>query len=383
MTRTGRTGPILAALACTILLGVLWVLRPPLPQIQSLTGSMSSTTFEELIQLIAWVLLTLAVLRLDYEALRTLAERPSRRRLDEYERLQRALTPPVPPSEEPRFYKRYRPPLKLAFRPAVDGGYGAEATVHNAASSPPAAAGSVSADRPVLRVSLLGPFRIEGVKHTAPRSATEQLIAYLALRPRGASRDQLIEAIWPEEDPHQARQRFWQNVSDARNLLAGALHSKRGHYTLDRHDVTIDADELQQLVAEADAADEPKVQRPILERALLLFRGEPLTGWDYTWAEEEVRALRSTHVELLERTGHARLVSGDAHGALQAAQQGLALDNYNEGLWRLAMQAESRLGLRDSITQRYQQLRDLLDEQLGLEPERATRALYHELLGQR
>jgi DNA-binding SARP family transcriptional activator len=47
------------------------------------------------------------------------------------------------------------------------------------------------------------------------------------------------------------------------------------------------------------------------------------------------------------------------------------------------MHAESRLGLRDSITQRYQQLRDLLDEQLGLEPERATRALYHELLGQR
>jgi DNA-binding SARP family transcriptional activator len=102
------------------------------------------------------------------------------------------------------------------------------------------------------------------------------------------------------------------------------------------------------------------------------------------WAEEEVRALRSTHVELLERTGHARLVTGDAHGALQAAQQGLALDNYNEGLsGRLAMQAESRLGLRDSITQRYQQLRDLLDEQLGLQPESATRALYHELLGQR
>jgi DNA-binding SARP family transcriptional activator len=94
-----------------------------------------------------------------------------------------------------------------------------------------------------------------------------------------------------------------------------------------------------------------------------------------------VRALRSTQVELLERGGHARLVIGDTHGALQAAQQRLALDNYNEGLWRLAMQAESRLGLRDSIT--YQQLRSLLNDQLGLEPERATRALYHELLGQR
>jgi DNA-binding SARP family transcriptional activator len=40
------------------------------------------------------------------------------------------------------------------------------------------------------------------------------------------------------------------------------------------------------------------------------------------------------------------------------------------------MQAERRLGLRDSVSKRYAQLRGLLDEQLGLEPESATRALY-------
>jgi energy-coupling factor transporter ATP-binding protein EcfA2 len=98
-------------------------------------------------------------------------------------------------------------------------------------------------------------------------------------------------------------------------------------------------------------------------------RGEPLAGWDYVRAEEEVRGLRSTHAELLERTGHARLVTGKAHGAPQAARQGLGLDTYNEGLWWLAMQAEGRFGLRDSITQRYQQLRSLLNDQLGLEPD--------------
>lgn len=85
----------------------------------------------------------------------------------------------------------------------------------------------------------------------------------------------------------------------------------------------------------------------------------------------------------LERTGHARLVTGDAHGALKAAQQGLTLDGYNEGLWRLAMQADDRLGQRGSISQRYERLSRLLGEQLGLEPESATRALYYELLGQR
>jgi hypothetical protein len=44
------------------------------------------------------------------------------------------------------------------------------------------------------------------------------------------------------------------------------------------------------------------------------------------------------------------------------------------------MQAETQLGLRDAVARRYQRLRALPDEQLGLEPETATRTLYRQLL---
>jgi DNA-binding SARP family transcriptional activator len=47
------------------------------------------------------------------------------------------------------------------------------------------------------------------------------------------------------------------------------------------------------------------------------------------------------------------------------------------------MQAETALGLRESVSRRYQELRRILDERLGLEPDNRTRTLYHELLGQR
>jgi hypothetical protein len=43
--------------------------------------------------------------------------------------------------------------------------------------------------------------------------------------------------------------------------------------------------------------------------------------------------------------------------------------------WRLALQAEHSLGLRESITRRYAELARSLDEQLGLEPARETRLL--------
>jgi hypothetical protein len=40
-------------------------------------------------------------------------------------------------------------------------------------------------------------------------------------------------------------------------------------------------------------------------------------------------------------------------------------------------------GLRESVRRRYERLCILLDEELGLEPESATRALFRDLLGQR
>jgi DNA-binding SARP family transcriptional activator len=239
--------------------------------------------------------------------------------------------------------------------------------------------------RNALRISLLGSFSIDGVEGGVRglRSSTEQLLAYLALHPRGASRDELVEAIWPGEDPRRTRPRLWQSTSEARKLIGDAFMSQRGHYSLDPTKITTDADDLEALLAEVNAATTRAAERRLLERGLRLLRGEPLAGWDHVWAESDTARLRAIQAELLERLGHARLITGDAHGAVQAAEQGLSGDSLNEALWRLAMQAETQLGLRESVAHRYQRLQTLLDTQIGLQPETATRTLYHELLGQR
>jgi hypothetical protein len=53
---------------------------------------------------------------------------------------------------------------------------------------------------------------------------------------------------------------------------------------------------------------------------------------------------------------------GDARGALELAEQAIALDQFHEASWRLALQAEHALGLRESITKRYDDLTQALDE---------------------
>jgi DNA-binding SARP family transcriptional activator len=46
------------------------------------------------------------------------------------------------------------------------------------------------------------------------------------------------------------------------------------------------------------------------------------------------------------------------------------------------MEAENALRLRQAVAERYDRIRGLLDERLGLEPAQETRRLYRRLLAQ-
>jgi two-component SAPR family response regulator len=212
------------------------------------------------------------------------------------------------------------------------------------------------------------------------RAATYELLAYLALHPKGASRDELVEAIWPAQDPERTRPRFWQSVTEARKAIGDAWLHEGERYQLDRSKVRVDLDELDQLLT--IVSDDAANHATTLERALALWRGEPLEGTDYLWAEGDMRSLSATLLDLLERVGRVRLARGDARGALQTAEQAIALDQLHEPSWRLALQAEHALGLRESITRRYGEPTRSLDEQLGLEPARETRAMFRRMLEQ-
>jgi two-component SAPR family response regulator len=159
------------------------------------------------------------------------------------------------------------------------------------------------------------------------------------------------------------------------------MASEHDRYWLDRSRVRVDIDEFERLLAAADD-EEAEQRKELLAEALTLVRDQPLAGAGYPWADGELRRLRALMTSLFERMGYLRLAQGDPATALALAERGIELDRYNEALERLAMNAESKLDLRQAILNRYERLRRRLDE-LGLEPERETRALSHQLLSQR
>ncbi len=377
-SRLGAAALALVAGAAAVALGVN---RPASPRLSgSLTSQLTIAEVERFVLCGAWalsILLLLVILRSATRRLmaasRTRARRP----------LAGSVLPATRPSpqrqhEPSRARSRYV--LTIPSRPPV------EVT----ADSTPKTAGPVESAQPAdvelpgdarpISISVLGPLEINGLSRRIKRAATYQLLSYLTLHPKGAGREELVEAIWPAQDPARTRPRFWQSVSEARKALGDAWLHEGERYQLDRAKVRIEVEELDALLTAASGEDAGDAKT--LERALSLWRGEPLEGSDYLWTEGEIRSLRATLLDLLERVGRLRLAGNDARCALQIAEQAIGLDGLHEPSWRLALQAEHALGLRESITRRYDALARELDEQLGLEPTRETRVIYRQLLAQ-
>ena len=367
--------------------------RPDFPETPASLSSPVTTAFlQELATVATWLLAALVVLLLLVHSLRgTRAGRNNDFDRTNLPARMGELSPFRKPAsmhglfrpliDEPRLLVVALPDTQPA--PPVEQGGGSTST---------AAPGVEAEPDPRPLVSLLGPLTINGGKRSRRglRARALELIAFLALRRAGAQRDEILEALWPGEDPKRSRQRLYQAVRDARQLLGDGVASERDRYWLDRGRVRVDVDDLEELLNEArpvssnDGGQAGRDERTevLLENALQLFRAEPLAGSDYAWSGSETRRLRGTHAVLLELVGRGRLERGDARDALEAAERGLTVDALNEGLWRLALEAEGKLGLREAIEARYRQLGALLEERLGLEPSKETRSLYLRLLSQ-
>lgn len=382
MNMPRRLAPLSLLALAVIAAAVLVDRRPTLPELPaSLEAPVTTTFVQRLLLTAAWAALLIVLALIAAHAARAMrrsARQPTRAPVHRPRPTAVIRRPPhgamplrVAPPPEPTTPRLGSLSLKL------DLDIPAAATATNPSPAPKASSGAepdaATPERPPVRIRLLGPFEIEGAP-TPRRASTRELIAYLALHPNGATRDQLLEALWPNSDPKRSRPRLWQSTAESRRILGDAFaRDDDGRYRLDRDQVWIDTDELsRQLTAdEAPAA---------LDRALALWRGEPLDGADYPWADSHLRQLRGTQIDLLAQAGTARLQAGDARGALQAAEHGIAIDQLHEPCWRLALQAEAALGLRDAVVARYERLAGLLDDRLGLRPEHATTALVREIL---
>src|SRR5690349_10199134 len=128
------------------------------------------------------------------------------------------------------------------------------------------------------RIELLGGLqvRFQGrtLSHFEMRRAGS-LLARLSYRPKQSHpREELMEMLWPEEDPDVTRQRFRQVLTTLRRALESLddsadrlLQSDRMQVRLETPLFTTDAAEFEQAIRNASRSDDPTVQAEFLDSA--------------------------------------------------------------------------------------------------------------------
>ncbi len=192
--------------------------------------------------------------------------------------------------------------------------------------------------------------------------------------------DRLLEELWRGEPPATASHALQVYVSNLRRLLepdrgsaaAAVLVTQRPGYLLAVPPDGCDAGRFERLVADGVAALEggqAEEAARLLREALGLWRGPVLADLaDEPFVQAETARLEGLRLVATERRIDAELALG-RHDQLAGELEALVRHHpFRERLWAQLILALYRSGRQADALRAYQRLRDLLGEELGLEP---------------
>jgi len=245
-----------------------------------------------------------------------------------------------------------------------------------------------TASQPVL-ICLLGGFRVEKSGAEVPlRSVGKSaiLLSSLALRDRyRASRESLLETLWPDGDEARAAHSLNSLIHALRQKLGNALSGKppvvysAGSYQLNVDaGVGVDIANFDGLVRAADrqlAIGDITAAVGRWQEAVEIYRGDLSASDDLRTIVERER-LRAAHLTLLGRLADHYLNECDYRVALRYALRLLAHDPCREDAHRQVMRCHVRLGERAQALHQYRLCQRILAVEFGVLPEQITNALF-------
>jgi predicted ATPase/DNA-binding SARP family transcriptional activator len=246
------------------------------------------------------------------------------------------------------------------------------------------------ADAARLDYRLLGPLAVfAGEDVLTPSQAKQRSVLALLLLNlnRPMSSDQLIELVWPEKAPGRPQTALQGYVSALRKAFgSAAIETTAAGYVLRAAPEQVDVHRFEaRLRAGLEALAAERVEHAALELgdALDLWRGPALCDFTYEgWAQQEIARLEELRAVAREQQIEARLALGrhdELVGELETFSREHPLREKPRGQLMLALY---RSGRQAEALDVYQQARERLLEELGIDPSLALQTLYKQILNQ-
>lgn len=241
-----------------------------------------------------------------------------------------------------------------------------------------------------MRFGVLGPLTVwtdAGEPVTVPGKKVRALLADLLVHGgRAVSVDRLVEDVWGSAAPADPAAALHVRVSQLRRALAGAepgardlVVSQAPGYALRTE--AVDAVRFTTLVAQAEAAAEPRATARLLAEALDLWRGPALADFaDEEFARTAVTRWEELRLSAIEAHAEARLALGEHQELVGELAEHVDAHPFRERLRAAHMRALHRAGRTGEALDSYQDLRRRLADELGLDPGAALTAVHQALL---
>ena len=232
---------------------------------------------------------------------------------------------------------------------------------------------------------LFGSPRLEQADSIIPlkRRKRMALLAYLVVTGQPHSRDALATLLWPEYDGKQAKSNLRRELSTLlRTIGKSALLVSRTEIGINPDfDLVCDVVTFKQLVADTTADSPTSVNQ--LQQAVALYQADFLAGfnlpdssefddWQF-FQREEMRRLAAGAAQILVTWSlrNSAYEEGIGYGRFW-----LSLDTWHEPAHRELMKLYAHSEQIAGALRQYDECVRLLDEELGVEPEAETTALY-------
>ncbi|MCK2212744.1 NB-ARC domain-containing protein [Actinomadura sp. ATCC 31491] len=253
-----------------------------------------------------------------------------------------------------------------------------------------------------MRFGVLGPVTVwdgDGREIRVPEAKVRALLADLLTHEgRPVPADRLVDDLWGDALPGNPANALQAKVSQLRRALgrdrvvrqpagyrlrldlAGSAGPVRGSFDSVDFD-SVDAADFERLAAQARRAGDPRERVALLTEALGLWRGPAYADFaDEEFARAAVRRLEEQRLTVLEERAEARLAAGD-HASLAGELAGLVSRHpLRERLRAVQMRALYAAGRQSEALESYRELRELLAEELGIDPGPELTALHGSVL---
>lgn len=224
-----------------------------------------------------------------------------------------------------------------------------------------------------LRRPLEGIIKVQGLGHPLVEKNGErlnwdslkalELLFYLLEHRSGVSTFEVAEALWPGKPESKASSSFHTTLYRLRRVMGGEIveSANRRYYLHSKFDIDYDVANYRQAVLDS----RERGNLASYKRAVKLYNGEFLLGFDSLWIDSIRNNLQTEFITLLLTTAEKAAEEQEFEEATRLYQQMTEIDPYNDVAWEgliASLQSQGQKSRAEEMRAQFQRLMSDMDE---------------------